>query len=169
MVIANQKQNIKRRFSKIRNAIWESDTTTIQELQDLKDSKDKNKPIKDQKKFSESKSTTPSSKKIITPESSTTLSLESTNRTHRKLHIKCNKTQKKLIHYDKNFKDDYILPVVIHPQTNPARGQVQFCHNLIANLFEKGNCLCKQQFPEMKIKRQMFDHYLLGISNTTSY
>ena len=52
------KQIFKRRFSKTRNAVSESDTTTIQQLQDLKDSIDKNNPANDHKYFSESEFTT---------------------------------------------------------------------------------------------------------------
>ena len=40
-----------RRFSKKRNAVSESDTTAIQELQDLKDSIDKNNPLNEQNFF----------------------------------------------------------------------------------------------------------------------
>ena len=45
------------------------------------------------------------------------------------------------------------------------RGQIQFCHNLIANLFERGISLCKTEFLEVKIKRQIIDHYLKWICN----
>ena len=31
-----------------------------------------------------------------------------------------------------------------------ARGQVQFCQNLIANLFEKGESPCTREFSEVK-------------------
>ena len=60
-IIAKPQQTIRRRFSKIRNAVSESDTTTIQELQDLKDSIDRNNPKNEQKYFSDSESTSPSS------------------------------------------------------------------------------------------------------------
>ena len=40
-----------------------------------------------------------------------------------------------MIQYDKNFDDDSILPFAIHPQTDSARGQKQFSHNLIANAY----------------------------------
>ena len=57
-----QNQIIKRRFFKSPNAVSESDSTTIQETQDLKDSIDNNYPINKQKHFfSESESTTLSS------------------------------------------------------------------------------------------------------------
>ena len=35
------------------------------------------------------------------------------------------------------------------------RGQIQFCHNLIANIFEQGNSLCKAEFPEKKSKDKL--------------
>ena len=47
------------------------------------------------------------------------------------------------------------------------RGQVQFFRNLIANLFEKGDSPCKREFPEVKIKSQLLDHYLKGTCNIT--
>ena len=47
------------------------------------------------------------------------------------------------------------------------RGQRQFCTNLIANVFQQGISPCKAEFPEVKNKRQIIDHYLKGISNLT--
>ena len=44
-----------------------------------------------------------------------------------------------MIENNKNFDDYSTLPFFIKPQNDPARGQVQFCMNLIVNLFEKGN------------------------------
>ena len=43
------------------------------------------------------------------------------------------------------------------------------CHNLIANLFEKGNSSCEQEIPEVRIKRHILEHYLKSICNITSY
>ena len=44
------------------------------------------------------------------------------------------------------------------------RGQAKFCQNLIANLFEKRiSSSCRAEFPEVKTKRQIVDHYLKGI------
>ena len=79
-----------------------------------------------------------------------------------------NPTQK-LIQYDENFDDDSKIPFVIHPQSDPARGQVQLCHNLIANLFEKGNSTCNEEITVEKIRRQELDHYGSGITNITSF
>ena len=52
---------IKRKVSKRQNAVSESDTDTIQELQDMKDSIIKNNPIDNQIYFSDSKTTSTSS------------------------------------------------------------------------------------------------------------
>ena len=60
-----------------------------------------------------------------------------------------------------------ISPFLISPLTEP-RGQEQFCQNLIANLFEKGKSQCTKEFPDVKIKRQLFDQYLKGICSLTS-
>ena len=73
-----------------------------------------------------------------------------------------------IIKYDENFDDSSILPFLIKPLNDPSREQVQFCHNLIVNLFEKGISPCKQEFPEVQIKRQILDHYLKNICNITS-
>ena len=58
-------------------------------------------------------------------------------------------------------------PVLVHPLTE-ARGQVQFCQKLIANLFEKGESSSTRDFPDVKIKRQLLDHYTKGICSLTS-
>ena len=70
--------------------------------------------------------------------------------------------------YDKIFDDDSILFLAIHPQSDSARGPVQFCHNLIANVFDKGNSPCTQEFTEIRIKRQTLDHYIKGICKIDS-
>ena len=63
-IITKQKHFIKRRFSKRQNAVSESETNTLQELQDFKDLIKKNKPIDDQIQFSDSEASTLSSIKI---------------------------------------------------------------------------------------------------------
>ena len=63
--------------------------------------------------------------------------------------------------------EDSVLPFLIHPLSD-ARGKVQFCRNLIATLFEKGESPCTREFPDVKIKRQLFDHYLKGKCSLTS-
>ena len=47
------------------------------------------------------------------------------------------------------------------------RGQTQFCKNLLVNLFEPGISPCKAEFPDVKIKRQIIEHYLKDICNLT--
>ena len=74
-----------------------------------------------------------------------------------------------MIEYNESFDDKSILPFFIQPQSDPARGQVQFCHNLIVTLFEKENSPCKQEFPEIRKKRQILDHYLKCLCHITSY
>ena len=39
-------------------------------------------------------------------------------------------------------------------------------HNLISNLFKKGKSPCIQDFPEIRIKRQILDHHIKGDCNT---
>ena len=51
----------KRKFSKTRNAVSESETTKIEKIQNLKVLIDKSNPIEQQKYFSDSQRTTPSS------------------------------------------------------------------------------------------------------------
>ena len=62
--------------------------------------------------------------------------------------------------------EDSVFPFIIISLTDD-RGQTQFCHNLIANIFEQGISPCKAEFPEIKIKRQIVDHYIKGICNLT--
>ena len=63
--------------------------------------------------------------------------------------------------------ENSVLPLLISPLTEP-RGQVQFCQNLIANLSEEGESPYTKQFSDVKIKRQLFDHYLKGICSLKS-
>ena len=60
--------------------------------------------------------------------------------------------------------ENSIFPFLINSFTDD-RGQTQFCQNVIANLFERGVSLCTAEFLEVKIKRQIIDHYLKGICN----
>ena len=60
----------------------------------------------------------------------------------------------------------FSLPFVIHPQSKPVRGQVQFFHDLLASLIKKGRSPCRQEIPEVKT-RQILDNFLPGISNIT--
>ena len=63
--------------------------------------------------------------------------------------------------------EDSVLSFVLHPLTD-ARGQAEFCQNLTANLFEEGESPCLREFPDVKIKRKLLDHYLKSICSLTS-
>ena len=65
---------------------------------------------------------------------------------------------------DDSPDENSVFPFIINSLTED-RGQKQFCTNLIANVFEQGISPCKAEFPELKIKRQIIDHYLKGICN----
>ena len=73
-----------------------------------------------------------------------------------------------MIEYNENFDNNSILPFFKKPLNDPFRGKVQFCYNLIVYLLEKGVSPCKQEFPEVQIKRQILDHNLKDIYNITS-
>ena len=62
--------------------------------------------------------------------------------------------------------DNSVFPFLVKSVTDD-RGQIQFCQNLIANLFEREISPCKAEFPEVKIKRQIIDRYLKGICYLT--
>ena len=71
-----------------------------------------------------------------------------------------NHTQK-----DDSPDDEEIYPFLIDAPDN--RGQHDFCKNLLLNLFEPGISPCKAEFPDVKIKRQIIEHYLKDIRNLT--
>ena len=66
---------------------------------------------------------------------------------------------------DESPDDDEIFPFIVDATTD--RGQHIFCKNLLLNLFEPGISPCKTEFPDVKIKRQIIDHYLKDICNLT--
>ena len=47
------------------------------------------------------------------------------------------------------------------------RGRTRFCKNKLKILFEPGISPCKREFPDVKIKRQIIEHYLKDICNLT--
>ena len=56
---------------------------------------------------------------------------------------------------DESPDEDSVFPFNIISLTED-RGQTQLSfHKLIANIFEQGISLCKAEFPEIKIKRQI--------------
>ena len=85
----------------------------------------------DQILFLEPKSTTASSrkgkprKKIIPPQTSKTLPLESTNKAFWKLPVNRNSAGK-TIQYDKNFGDDIILPLSFIHKAIPLEDKYKF-------------------------------------------
>ena len=60
-----------------------------------------------------------------------------------------------MIEYNKKLDDTLILPSFKQTQSDPARGKVHFCHNLVVYLVEKGKSPCKQEFPEKKKKKDI--------------
>ena len=69
-----------------------------------------------------------------------------------------------MIKSEESQDENSVFPFLINSLTD-YRGQLQFCQNLIANLFERGNSPRTTEFPDVKIKRQILDHYLEGICN----
>ena len=67
---------------------------------------------------------------------------------------------------DENPDETSVFPFLINSLTED-RGKVQYCNNLIANLFERRISPCIAAFPEIKIRRQIVDHHLKGICNLT--
>ena len=59
---------------------------------------------------------------------------------------------------DESPDENSVFPFLINSLTDD-RVQIQFCNNLIANLFEQGISPCKAEFPEIKVKRQIVDHF----------
>ena len=55
--------------------------------------------------------------------------------------------------------ENSVLLFSISLLTEP-RGQIEFGQSLIAKLFEKGESPCTTEFYDVKIKRQLLDHYL---------
>ena len=61
--------------------------------------------------------------------------------------------------------EEAVFPFLINSLSD--RGQTRFCKNLLVNLFEPGISPCKAEFPDIKIKRQIIEHYLKDICNLT--
>ena len=66
---------------------------------------------------------------------------------------------------DDSPDDEAVYPFLIDSPHD--RGQHDFCKNLLVNLFEPGISPCKAEFPDVKIKRQIIEHYLKDICNLT--
>ena len=88
-IISKQRQIIRKRFSKRRNAVSESEVSNLDALCKLKETVNKNYPVHDQLYFSDSETTSHSSKqgkrrikKTYKNKTSTFIQLEPTNQTH---------------------------------------------------------------------------------------
>ena len=66
---------------------------------------------------------------------------------------------------DKSPDEETIFPCIINSLND--RGQTRFCKHLLINLFEPGISPCKTKFPDVKIKRQIIEHYLKKICHLT--
>ena len=66
---------------------------------------------------------------------------------------------------DNSPDDEEVYPFLIDSPDD--RGQHDFCKNLLVNLFEPAISPCKAEFPDVKIKRQIIEHYLKDIFNLT--
>ena len=66
---------------------------------------------------------------------------------------------------DESPDEEAVFPFLIDSLDD--RGQHNFCKNLLVNLFEPGISPCKAEFPDVKIKRQIIEHYLKDICNLT--
>ena len=66
---------------------------------------------------------------------------------------------------DDSPDDEAVYPFLIDSLDD--RGQHDFFKNLLVNLFEPGISPCKAEFPDVKIKRQILEHYLKDICNLT--
>ena len=64
---------------------------------------------------------------------------------------------------DDSLDDEAVFPFLIDSLDD--RGQHDFCKNLLVNLFEPGIIPCKAEFPDVKIKRQIIEHYLKDSHN----
>ena len=66
---------------------------------------------------------------------------------------------------DESPDEEAVFPFVINSLSD--RGQIRFCKNLLVNLFEPGISQCKSEVPDIKIKRQIIEHYLKDICSLT--
>ena len=66
---------------------------------------------------------------------------------------------------DESPDEEAVFPFLIGSLND--RGQTRFCKNLLVDLFEPGISPCKAEFPDVKIKIQIIEHYLKDICNLT--
>ena len=60
---------------------------------------------------------------------------------------------------------EHAFPFIIDSEND--RGQIKLCKNLLIILIEPVISPCKTKLPDVKIKRQIIDHYLKDISKIT--
>ena len=171
-ILSKKRQITRKRFSKRRNAVSESEVSNLDALCKLKETVNKNYPVHDQLYFSDSEATSHSSKqgkrRIKKIYKNKPVCLYSWNQPIRHIeHYALTVTEKmSQSPSDESLDEDSVFPFIISSPTED-RGQRQFCTNLIANVFEQGSSPCKAEFPEVKIKRQIIDLYLKRICNLT--
>ena len=66
---------------------------------------------------------------------------------------------------DESPDEEAVFPFLIDSVND--RGQTRFCKNLLVNLFQPGISPSKAEFPDVKIKKQIIEHYLKDICNLT--
>ena len=73
----------------------------------------------------------------------------------------------KMSHFqsDESPDEEAVFPFLIDSLDD--RGQTRFCKKLLVNLFEPGISPSKAKLPDVKIKRQIIEHYLKDICNLT--
>ena len=171
-IINKQRQITRKSFSKNRNAFSESEANSLDELYKLKESIDKNCPIHDQLNFSDSETTSNSSKKgkkrTKKQYKHKPVHLYNWNQPFRQIDsFILTVIKRKMSHTqsDDSPDDQAVFPFLIDSLDD--RGQHDFCKNLLVNLFEPGISPCIAEFPDVKIKRQIIEHYLKDICNLT--
>ena len=66
---------------------------------------------------------------------------------------------------DEKPDEEYVFPFIINSLND--RGQTKFCKNLHIILFELEISPCKTELPDIKIKKELIDHYLKDIPKIT--
>ena len=66
---------------------------------------------------------------------------------------------------DESPDEEAVFPFVINSLND--RGQTRFCKKILVSLFNPGISPCKSEVPDVKIKRQIIEHYLKGTCSLT--
>ena len=66
---------------------------------------------------------------------------------------------------DESPDEEAVFPSVINSLCD--KGQTRFCKYLLVNLFEPGMSPCKSEITDIKIKRQIIEHYLKDTCSLT--